>query len=101
MNPYLVLNVPVDANDARIRRAYLEAIKQATPDKDPKRFQAFTEAYNKIKDESSRLRHALFNRNTGGDSPVDVLVRYAQTQNQSQPLPFEAMKEFLRACSKT
>ena len=57
MNPYLVLGVPVQADDPTIRRAYLEAIKQATPEKNPTRFQSLSEAYERIKDESSRCQY--------------------------------------------
>ena len=101
MNPYLVLAVPPDANDQTIRRAYLEAIKISPPDHDPRRFQAVSGAYEQIKDEPSRHRYTLFDRTPPGDSPLDVFFRWAQLRGQFQPLPFEAMKEFLRACSKT
>lgn len=101
MNPYLVLGVPPDADDQAIRRAYLAAVKLAPPDLEPKRFQAVTAAYEQIKDETSRHRHTLFNTTPPGDSPLDVFVRYAQLRRQTHPLPFEAMKNFLRSCSKT
>lgn len=101
MNPYLVLGVPVDANDQPIRRAYLAAIKEATPEANPKRFQQISEAYEKIKDEPHRLNYCLFNQAVPGDSPADVFIRFARLQPQPKPLPFEAMKEFLRVCSKT
>ena len=55
MNPYLVMGVPRDADDPQIRRAYLEALKQVTPEADPERFQALTRAYDLIKDQTSRL----------------------------------------------
>jgi len=101
MNPYLVLGVALDADDQTIRRAHLEAVKLAPPDHDSKRFQAVSAAYEKIKDEASRHRFMLFDRSPLGDSPLDVFFRWAQLRRQFQPLPFEAMKEFLRACSKT
>ncbi len=101
MNPYLALGVPRQADDQTIRRAYLKAIKQAPPDLQPKRFQAVNAAYEQIKDEPGRHRHTLFNKTVPGDSPVDVFIRYAQLRSQVKPLPFEAMKEFLRSCSKT
>lgn len=101
MNPYLVLGVPRDADDPRIRRAYLEAIKDATPETNPVRFQALVGAYEKIKDEPSRHRCELFDTSCPGDSPLDVFLRHLQHGARPAPLPFEAMKEFLRACSKT
>lgn len=101
MNPYLVLGVPRHSDDQGIRRAYLEAIKEATPETHPTRFQALVAAYEQIKDETSRHRHALFNRECPGDSPVDAFLRHVRTAPRPAPLPFEAMKEFLRLCSKT
>jgi curved DNA-binding protein CbpA len=101
MNPYLVLNVPLKADDKTIRKAYLEAVKVASPDTNPKRFQALSEAYEKIKDESSRQQYYLFNRACPGDSPLDAFIRFAQLRPKTKPLPVEAMKEFLRACLKT
>jgi DnaJ-class molecular chaperone len=101
MNPYLVLGVPRDADDARIRQAYLDAVKQAPPDTHPDRFHAVSEAYEKIKDEPSRMRYYLFHTDCPGDSPLDVFVRFHQTHGKLKPPPFETMKEFLRACAKT
>ncbi len=101
MNPYLVLGVPLDADDSTIRRAYLDAVKLAPPDHDPKRFQAVSAAYEQIKDERSRHRYTLFNCCPPGDSPLDAFVRYLRLCPQRPPLPSEVMKEFLRSCAKT
>ncbi|MCI0534820.1 MAG: J domain-containing protein [Verrucomicrobiales bacterium] len=100
-NPYVTLGVTLDADDQTIRRAYLEAVRLAPPDHDPKRFQAVSTAYEQIKDESSRHRYTLFNREPPGDSPLDVFVRFLRLVPQTTPLPADAMKEFLRACAKT
>jgi curved DNA-binding protein CbpA len=100
MNPYLELGVPRDADDQRIRRAYLEAIKEATPETDPDRFKTLTDAYNKIKDETARYRYELFHTDSPGASPLDLFLRHARLRAKPAPLPFEAMKEYLRSCSK-
>ena len=100
MNPYLVLGVPLDADDQTIRRAYVDSIKLAPPDVDPIRFQAVNTAYELIKHEANRHRHTLFDITPPGDSPLDVFVRYVQVRRQPQALPFETMKELLRACTK-
>lgn len=101
MNPYVVLGVPLEADDQTIRRAYIDAIRLAPPELDPKRFQAINTAYEQIKDEASRYRRTLFNTTPPGDSPLDAFLRYARLRGHSQPLPFETMKELLRVCSKT
>ena len=100
MNPYVVLGVPQNADDPQIRRAYLEAVKEATPETHPARFKALTEAYEKIKDETHRHRYELFTLDCPGDSPLDVFLRHIRLSAQPAPLSFEAMKELLRSCSK-
>jgi curved DNA-binding protein CbpA len=99
MNPYIVLDVPQEADDQIIRQAYLKAVKESPPDADPKRFQAVSQAYEKIKDQPSRHRHILFNQDCPATSPLDVLARYA-SHRRPQPLPFDAMKEFLQSAAK-
>jgi curved DNA-binding protein CbpA len=96
MNPYLVLAVPPEADDQTIRQAYLKAVKESPPEADPKRFQAVSQAYEKIKDQESRHRHILFNSECPASSPLDALARYA-AHRRLEPLPFDAMKEFLRS----
>ena len=99
MNPYTILGVGPSAGDHEIRRAYIEAIKQAPPDVDPERFAVLNRAYESIKDEKSRHKYALFNKECPGDSPLDALVRNARLQSPPRPLPLDAMKEFLRKCA--
>ncbi|MGH8017686.1 MAG: J domain-containing protein [Opitutaceae bacterium] len=101
MNPYLVLGVPREAGDAQIRRAYLDAVKQATPETHPVRFKEIAAAYEKIKDEGWRHRHELFDTECPGESPLDAFLRHARLTARAAPLDSETMKAFLRACAKT
>jgi DnaJ-class molecular chaperone len=100
MNPYLVLGVARDADDARMRQAYLDAVKAAPPETHPVRFQEISSAYEKIKDESSRCRHELFDTECPGDSPLDAMLRHVRLTLRSRPPAHDQMKEFLRACAK-
>jgi curved DNA-binding protein CbpA len=100
MNPYLILGVPANADDQAIRRAYLEGIRQATPEKDPQRFKELTAAYDRIKDEESRYQYELFDMESPGGSPMEVFLKYARLCATPAPLPFEAFKEYLRSCLK-
>jgi curved DNA-binding protein CbpA len=101
MNPYLVLGVPLDADDARIRRAYLDAVKACPPETHPEQFKEVAAAYEKIEDELARHRYELFDKESPGDTPLEVFLRHSRRTAQATPLNFDAMKEFLRACSKT
>ena len=71
-NPYTVLNVNADDGDAEIRRRYLEAVRRCPPDRCPDAFQRIHEAYNRIKDEESRLTFLLFEPAQG--ETIDGLI---------------------------
>jgi DnaJ-class molecular chaperone len=101
MNPYLVLGIPRDADDQRIRQAYLQALKDATPESNPQRFQAVTNAYASIKDATSRHRYELINSDCPGNSPVDAFLNHIRLTPRPGPLSYESLKEYLRLCSTT
>jgi DnaJ-class molecular chaperone len=101
MNPYLILGVSPNADDQTIRRAYLDGIKNATPETDPERFRLLSEAYEKIKDETSRYRWELFHTDAPGDTPLGALINQARFSRAAKPPSFEVLKEYLRACSKS
>jgi curved DNA-binding protein CbpA len=99
MNPYLVLGVAPSADDATIRQAYLAAVRESPPDTHPQRFQAVSAAYDQVKDEPSRLRYLLFNRDCPGDSPLEVLLEFGRFRPPA-PLPLDQMQAYLRSCWK-
>jgi curved DNA-binding protein CbpA len=59
-DPYLVLGVGEDADDAAIHVAYLQGIRRWTPDRDPAQFEALRAAYESIRTHRDRLAHELF-----------------------------------------
>ena len=59
-NPYEVLAVGTDDDDETIRQAYLAAVRRFPPDRRPQDFQRICEAYERIKNEESRLALLLF-----------------------------------------
>ena len=62
IDPYRLLGVDPDADDATIRAAYLTAIRQCPPERDRERFESVREAYEAISDHRRRLAHRLFDR---------------------------------------
>jgi curved DNA-binding protein CbpA len=100
MNPFHLLGVEETADDEEIRRTYLDAVKSCPPERDGERFAALTRAYDTVKDKRSRCEYILFNRECPGDSPLDALVQWARVRTVPRPIPFEAMKDFLRKCGK-
>jgi curved DNA-binding protein CbpA len=99
MNPYLVLDVPLDATADVIRQAYLQAIKASPPDTHPDRFQLVNQAYETIKHETGRLQYFLFNTGRSGESPLEAVVNDARLQGPPRPLAWEPLQSYLRHCA--
>jgi curved DNA-binding protein CbpA len=54
MNPYVILRVAPQATDAEIRQAYLQAIRDFPPEREPEQFQKIAHAYEQIRDDAAR-----------------------------------------------
>ena len=63
-DPFIVLGVADDADDAAIRRRYLALVREFPPDRAPERFQAIRAAYEALSDERRRLETTLLRPNT-------------------------------------
>ena len=61
-DPYIILGVPVTADDETIRAAYLAAIRDCPPERDRQRFERVRAAYESIATAQGRLSHALFDK---------------------------------------
>lgn len=72
-DPYLILGIGEDADDAAVETAYLQGIKRCPPDRDPQRFEALRAAYEALRTERARLAHELFD--TSHPEPSDLLDR--------------------------
>ena len=71
-DPYTLLGLPEDADDAAIRRRYLELVRTHTPERAPERFAAIREAYERLRDPASRMRYRVFE--AGRDESIDALL---------------------------
>jgi curved DNA-binding protein CbpA len=94
-DPYEVLGLPTHADEAEIRRRYLELVRQFPPDRAPERFAAIRAAYDEVRDPARRLEAQLFEtatsdsldaiaadlraRLTEAHLPLDVLLSLADT----------------------
>ncbi len=74
---YLTLGVSPDASDQEIRARYLELVRRYTPEKDPRRFQEISEAFEQTKDLRARLRAAMMGPSEIGDAK-EALMRLAR-----------------------
>ncbi len=100
MNPYLVLKVPLDADDGTIRQAYLAAVRRWSPDTHPAEFKQVAAAYELIKDWESRCRYKLFDRSCDGESPVEAVRNHVRVAPRPRPPALGVLQEILRECAK-
>ena len=59
-DPYEILGVVPGADEAEIRRNYLEQVRLNPPDRNPERFALVREAYELLRDPMVRLSRLLF-----------------------------------------
>jgi curved DNA-binding protein CbpA len=62
-DPYAVLGIAVDSDDETIRRRYLDLVKQFSPEMYPEKFAEIREAYERLRNQTIRLKHELFEPN--------------------------------------
>jgi curved DNA-binding protein CbpA len=84
-NPYKVLEVQINATDEEIRKAWLEKVKQFPPDRFPEKFKDIREAYERIENRTSRLRHFLFSTDLYIDSPFEALTQEIEDPAKRKP----------------
>ena len=72
-DPYLILGVAEDADDAAIEAAYLAGLKRWPPERDAARFNALREAYERLRTRRQRIAEALFDSTL--PTPEDILER--------------------------
>lgn len=90
MDPFALLGLAHDADEAAIKRAYAQRLRKTRPDDDPEGFQRLNEAYRAAL-ARSKAGHAAPARGTW-NRPVPVLVTAGPTGSQpaSTPAPVDA-----------
>jgi curved DNA-binding protein CbpA len=63
-DPYEVLGLASDADEAEIRRRYLELVRQFPPDRAPERFAAIRAAFDEVRDPARRLEAQILRVST-------------------------------------
>jgi hypothetical protein len=61
-NPYQLLGIDHNADDAAVRAAYLRAVQLCPPDRDAERFAALRRAFDALATERLRVANALFDK---------------------------------------
>ncbi|MBW2064231.1 MAG: DnaJ domain-containing protein [Deltaproteobacteria bacterium] len=96
MNPYEVLGIDREADDATIRKAYLELVKRYPPERFPEKFRQIAGAYDQVKDKKSRLEYYLFSREMDCKSPFEIILKRFSMTEKRRPMTFDEIKEYLR-----
>lgn len=92
-NPYAVLGASPDDDDATIREKYLDAVRRNPPERCAAAFQRAREAYERIKDEESRLTLLLFDP-TQGES-LDELLEEEKCQTSRKRIGLSSLLSLL------
>jgi curved DNA-binding protein CbpA len=72
-DPYEVLALPADSDDETIRRRYLELVRQFPPERSPEKFAAIRQAYESLRDLTTRLQYRLFE--AGKKESVEAIIQ--------------------------
>ena len=90
-DPFAILELPRDADEAAIRRRYLELVRQFPPDRDPERFASIRAAYDEIRDPVRRLEAMLFEVATTDTIDAIAADLRARLRDQLDRLPTDAL----------
>ena len=84
MSYYELLDVPKDADNNLIKRAYFGAVKQHSPDRDPEGFKAIRAAYETLSDPEKRSSYdAMFSDTLPQEAQLAIIkIRGLMEQNQ-------------------
>jgi len=88
-DPYDILGLSRDSDDAAIRQRYLELVKQHPPDRDPQRFAEVRAAFEKLKDLETRISNQLFDDYR--DDTIEELVKAVQKDAKRKRLSLQEL----------
>jgi len=94
IDPYQVLGLPPESDDAAIRQRYLELVRRFSPEHHPDKFAAIRSAYESLKDLDTRLRHRLFE--AGKNESVEAIIEELACRSQRRRLSLETLLTTVR-----
>jgi curved DNA-binding protein CbpA len=93
-DPYKVLGLNSDSDDATIRRRYLELVKQFPPEHHPEKFTAIRAAYESLRDLTTRVRHRLFE--AGKNESLDAIIEELECPKQRRRVSLQNLLMLVR-----
>jgi curved DNA-binding protein CbpA len=91
---YSVLGLAPGSDDETIRRRYLELVRQYSPEHHPERFAAIRAAYEKLRDQDTRLRYRLFE--AGKRENVDTILEEVVCRSPRRRVSLQKLLAALR-----
>jgi curved DNA-binding protein CbpA len=88
-DPYEVMGISPDADEAAMRRRYLELVRQYPPEKCPEQFAEIRQAYDELRDPVARLRQQLFG--VRSKDTVDDIIAELRSRVQATRIPTETL----------
>ncbi len=88
-DPYNVLDLPPSADEAAVRRRYLELVRSFPPERAPERFAEIRAAYEQLRDPVRRLEQQLFDIRT--EDTLEDIIADVRTQLRSRRIPSDTL----------
>ncbi len=89
VDPYSILDVSPDVDEATLRRRYLELVRQNPPEKRPRQFAEIRQAYEQLRDPVRRLERQLFQVRAG--ESLDDVIADLRSRLQATRIPTEIL----------
>ena len=97
MDPFTVLDLPLNCTDEEVRSRYHLLLRKYTPEQCPEQFQQIHQAYQALATAAKRAE-AFINPVSGGHL-IDFAQAYAHLPGRAKPPGLDALKSLLRACA--
>jgi curved DNA-binding protein CbpA len=91
-DPYEVLGLSRQADEAEARRRYLELVREFSPERAPERFAAIRAAYDQVRDPTRRLEAQIFELDA--QDSVEAIIEDLRGRLLAQRLPTATLLEF-------
>jgi curved DNA-binding protein CbpA len=88
-DPFEVLGLPPHAEEAEVRRRYLELVREFSPERAPERFAAIRAAYDQVRDPVRRLEAQIF-RPATSDS-LEALAEDIRARLREARVPLDVL----------
>ena len=100
MNPFLILDLPLDTDAAEVRAAYQKLLRRYPPETMPEKFQLIQGAYETLRTERDRWQWRLFHDKDEASGPLEALRSFSRLPDRMKPPGAKPFRTFLQACGE-